>query len=278
MTILVTGATGNVGRLVVDELVRAGAPAVRALTVDPEQAALPPQVEVVTGYLGRPSTLPAALAGIDTVYLAPLPRTVRAFTALARRAGVRRVVTLSSSSVDEEAAGDPAQWHYYAVEQAVEQAGFAWTHLRPGSFMTNTLGWADSIRREGVVRWPYPGASETPIDLRDIAAVAAVVLLDERHTGQSYTLTGPQSIRQIDQVRAIGAAIGKEIRFEELTPEQARQAWRGTVPEAAIAWLLDGYALSTAQPQVPLPTVQELTGRPARTFAQWAIDHAHLFL
>jgi uncharacterized protein YbjT (DUF2867 family) len=276
MTILVTGATGNVGRLVVDELVQAGVP-VRALTVNPDKAKLPPNVEVVTGYLGRPSTLPAALEGIDTVYLAPLPATVGAFTEMARRSGVRRVVTLSSSSADDEATGNPNQWHYYAVERAVEEAGFDWTHLRPGSFMTNTLAWADSIRAESVVRWPYPNAAETPIDLRDIAAVAALVLLEDRHTGQKYTLSGPESIRQIDQVRAIAAAIGREIRFEELTPEQTRIAWRDTVPADAIEWLLDGYALSAEYPQVPLPTVEELTGRPARTFAQWAVDHADAF-
>ncbi len=276
MTILVTGATGNVGRIVVDELVARGAK-VRALTTNPEKAALPPPVEVVTGYLGRPDTLPPALAGVDTVYLAPLPASVGAFTELARAAGVRRVVTLSSSGAEYEADGDPGQWHFYKVEHAVEQAGFAWTHLRPGSFMLNALAWADSIRKERVVRWPYPNAAETPIDLRDVAAVAATVLLDDGHSGQKYTLTGPESIRQIDQVREIAAAIAEPIHFDELTPDQTRAAWRDTMASDVIEWLLDGYALSTQYPQQPLPTVAELTGRPPRTFAQWAIDHVEAF-
>lgn len=276
MTILVTGATGNVGRIVVDELVARGA-TVRALTTDPAKAALPPPVEVITGYLGRPATLPPALAGVDTVYLAPLPAAVAAFAELARAAGVRRVVTLSSSGAEHEAGGDPGQWHYYAVEHAVEAAGFAWTHLRPGAFMTNTLAWADSIRTERVVRWPYPNAAETPIDLRDIAAVAATVLLSDDHIGQKHTLSGPESIRQIDQVRAIAAALGEPIRFEELTPDQTRAAWRGTVDPETTDWLLDGYALSTGYPQQPVSTVADLLGRPARTFAQWAIDHVAAF-
>lgn len=276
MTILVTGATGNVGRIVVDELVARGAK-VRALTTNPEKAALPPTVEVVTGYLGRPATLPPALAGVDTVYLAPLPATVGAFAELARAAGVRRVVTLSGSGAEYEAAGDPNQWHFYAVEHAVEQAGFAWTHLRPGAFMLNTLAWADSIRNERVVRWPYPNAAETPIDLRDVAAVAATTLLNDDHNGRKYTLTGPESIRQIDQVRAIAAALGEPVQFEELTPDQARAAWRDTEAADMIEWLLDGYALSTEYPQQPLPTVAELIGRPPRTFAQWASDHADAF-
>jgi uncharacterized protein YbjT (DUF2867 family) len=276
VTILVTGATGNVGRLVVDELVARGA-AVRALTIDPAKAALPPAVEVVTGYLGRPETLPPALDGIDTAYLAPLPATVRDFAELAKAAGVRRVVTLSSSGADYEASNDPDQWHFYAVEHAVEQAGFAWTHLRPGAFMINALAWADSIRTERVVRWPYPNAAETPIDLGDVAAVAATALLSDDHIGQKYTLTGPESIRQIDQVRAIEAALGEPIRFEELTPDQARAGWRDTMSPETIEWLLDGYALSTEYPQQPLPTVAELIGRSPRTFAQWAIDHADKF-
>ncbi|WP_158880426.1 NAD(P)H-binding protein [Amycolatopsis anabasis] len=278
MTILVTGATGSVGRLVVDELVRAGARNVRALTNNPEKAALPAEVEVVTGYLGRPSSLPAALAGVDTVYLAPLPAKVGEFADLAKQAGVRRVVTLSGLLADEEAAQDPSQWHYYLVEKTVEEAGFDWTHLRPGAFMNNTLDWAESIRTEGVVRAPYPHAAQTPIDLGDIAAVAAVALLDDKHTGEKYPMSGPEAISQLEQVRAIGRAIGRDIRFEELTREQFHEAWGANgVPADVIEWLLDGWAQATEHPQEVEDTVERLTGRAALPYAQWAERNADRF-
>jgi uncharacterized protein YbjT (DUF2867 family) len=178
MTILVTGATGSVGRLLVDELVAAGAP-VRALTNNPARAALPDGVEVARGYLGKPATLPAALAGVDTVYLAPLPAYVDDFVECARAAGVRRVVVLSGEPADYEAQGDPSTWHYYRIERAIEAGGFDWTFLRPGQFMNNTLDWAASIKAEGVVRAPYAGAVQTPIDLgENLDRLAPVIGLE----------------------------------------------------------------------------------------------------
>lgn len=247
------------------------APTYAPLTVDPRKAALPAGVEVAVGYLGRPATLPAALKGVDAVYLAPLPATARAFAEAAVEAKVRRVVTLSASHADEDD-------HYSRVERAVEEAGFDWTHVRPGSFMNNTLGWAESVRAESVVRAPYGDAAETPIDLADIAAVAAEVLLDESYVGEKPALTGPESITQRAQALAIGAAIGRDVRFAELTPDETRVAWAGRgMPAESIEWLLDGFALSAAHPQVPLPTVAQITGRQPRTYAQWAVANADHF-
>jgi uncharacterized protein YbjT (DUF2867 family) len=139
VTILVTGATGNVGRLVVDQLLTLSAKDVRALTTNPKKAALPAEVEVIEAYLGRIETMPAALKGVERMYLAPLPKTVRDVVRLAKAAGVQPIVDLSSSEADVEAAGDPSGWHYYAVEKAVQDSGIAWTHLRPGEFMTNPV-------------------------------------------------------------------------------------------------------------------------------------------
>ena len=276
MTILVTGATGNVGRLVVDQLLAAGAKHVRALTNNPNKAALPAEVEVFEGYLGRPATLPAALEGVERMYLAPLPRTAREIVQLAKAAGVRHIVDLSSSDADNEAAGDPSGWHYYAVERAVEDSGVPWTHLRPGEFMTNTLSWAEQIRSTGVVRAAHANAATAIIDLDDIAAVAARVLLEDDHIGKKYELTGPEAVKRRELARLIGEAIGREVRFEELTRDEALAELRPGMGEYA-EWYVDGIGMLVDYPQPALPTVAQITGRPATTFAQWAARHADHF-
>ncbi len=277
MKVLVTGATGNVGRLVVDQLLGTGVE-IRALTNNPGKADLPAGVEVAEGYIGRPDTVQAALDGVDRMYLAPHPRTAQEVVDLASRAGVRRIVDLSSSGADVEAMGDPASWWFYAVERAVESApGVEWTHLRPGEFMLNALGWADSIRAEGVVRAAYGEASYAPLDLVDVAAVAAKALLEDGHHGQKYAMTGPESLSKIEKVRVIGEVLGREIRFVEISHAEARAAMLALGYGAAADWLLDGDAQMTGHPQPVLPTVPDLLGRPSRTFAEWVCEHADAF-
>lgn len=275
MTILVTGATGNVGRLVVDELLAAGVP-VRALTVDPERARLPAEAEVVVGSLARPSTLPVALKGVSAVYLAPMARTVRRFCELASEAGIERVVALSGSSVGDEHEGSSGH-EYAAVEAAVRDAGFAWTFLRPGVFMNNTLDWAPLVRA-GEVAMAYGDATQTPIDLGDIAAVAARVLTTEGHVGATYVLSGPEAIGLRGQVEALASVLGKDIRFRELTPDEQRAQWIAYgVPEEAVGWLLEGFEDTLRHPQVPTGVVEELLGRPGTTYAQWVAANRTTF-
>ena len=275
MTILVTGATGSVGRLVVDELLAAGVP-VRALTVDPARAKLPAEAEVVVGSLARPATLPVALKGVDAVYLAPMARTVRRFCELATDAGIERVVALSGSSVGDDHEGSSGN-EYGAVEKAVRGAGFAWTFLRPGVFMNNTLDWAGMVAA-GEAAMAYGDATQTPIDLGDIAAVAARVLTAEGHEGATYVLSGPEAISLRGQVATLESVLGKEIRFRELTRAQQRARWVGYgVPEAAVDWLLDGFEETLRHPQVPTGVVEELLGRPGTTYAEWVEANRAVF-
>jgi uncharacterized protein YbjT (DUF2867 family) len=275
MTILVTGATGSVGRLVVDELLAAGVP-VRALTVDPGRAKLPPEAEVVVGSLAKPSTLPVALKGVSAVYLAPMARTVRRFCELASDAGVETVVALSGSSVGDDHEGSSGH-EYAAVEAAVRAAGFAWTFLRPGVFMNNTLDWAPMVRA-GEVAMAYGDATQTPIDLGDIAAVAARVLGSAGHVGATYVLSGPEAISLRGQVETLAAVLGREIRFRELTPAQQRALWIGYgVPEEAVGWLLEGFEETLRHPQVPTGVVEDLLGRPGTTYAEWVAARREVF-
>jgi uncharacterized protein YbjT (DUF2867 family) len=275
--VLVTGATRNVGRLVVDELRGTGVD-VRALTTRPAEAALPSDVEVHEGFIGRPGGLRDALVGVEAMYLAPYPRTASAVVGLAQAAGVRRIVALSQFNAAEEAAADPASWWYYAIERAVVESGLEWTVLRPGEFMASTLEWADSIRDEGVVRAPFARTAHASIDQRDIAAVAARTLLADGHVGRRYLLTGPETFERRDLVRRIGRALDRDIRFEEMSREAARAHMLedGASPERA-DWYLDLLARSEWDPQPALSTVADILGRPATTFAEWMSRHAHLF-
>ncbi|HEX3781672.1 MAG TPA: NAD(P)H-binding protein [Pseudonocardiaceae bacterium] len=278
--ILVTGATGKVGRSLVTRLLERGAP-VRAMVRDPETAALPAGVEVVRGDLTEPRSLPAALAGVDDVFLLwPLATADGAAEVVDVISGhAERLVYLSTMNVrpdSEEQAGSIVAFHA-AIERLVRASGLRWTFLRPGGFAGNTLGWAEQIRATGVVRWPYAKAARSLIHEYDIAAVAALVLTDSGHDGAAYPLTGPSVLTQAEQVAAIGAAIGRDLRFLEVTPEAARAQLFPGWPAAALDGALSYWAGLVEEPEPVTDTVAELTGRPARTFQRWAREHADDF-
>jgi uncharacterized protein YbjT (DUF2867 family) len=266
--ILVTGATGNVGRQVVTQLVEAGEE-VRAISRDPVTAGLPDGVEVLAADLGRPETLLPVLTGVDRVFLFPLHGQLGGFLDLAAAAGVSRVVLLSAAAVGMDS--NPLGAVHEATERVVAESGLAWTFLRPGAFMANDLAWAPGIRAEGVVREFGAGLALPMIDERDIAAVAVRALLDGGHAGQTYELTGPQALTPADRVKIIADTTGREVRFEELTREQARAALLKRVRQPKIAdSILDAMAAAGAGPVSPL--VRDLTGN-THTYAEWATFH-----
>ena len=270
--ILVTGATGNVGRQVVGGLVEAGA-AVRALSRNPSTAGLPEGVEVAP-------TEELPMDGVTALFLnaAVVWRGPDALLKKAVEHGVRRVVLLSSAATQFDDPENMIGARHAALESAVEESGLEWTFIRPGAFATNTLGWAGQIRSEGVVRAPYGRSSMAPIHERDMADVAVRALLDDDLVGTRPVLSGPHSLTQIEQVRMIGDAIGRPVRFEELTPEEAREAMAGgPTPAPFVDTLLRMLAANEGRQVEVSPEVEKITGRPARTFAQWAADHADDF-
>lgn len=271
--ILVTGATGNVGRQVVNQLVEAGHP-VRAMTRDPSWAALPAAVEVVKG---DHETIDRCLDGVESVFLIWPFHTADLAPAVvgAIRRHARRVVLLSSGAVRDQPDSSVGLSHN-ELEQRVEQSGLVWTMLWPSTFAANAFWWRDQIRSGDVVRGAFGALPMAMLHERDIAAVAVRALTTDGHDGARYALTGPQVLTQVEQVRILGDALGRPLRWQELSREEERQRLLAddSFPDSFVDALLDGYAqMLDGPPPVLTNTVEEVTGRPARSFAEWAKDH-----
>jgi uncharacterized protein YbjT (DUF2867 family) len=273
--ILVTGATGKVGRSVVSQLLEAGA-AVRALVRDPGSARLPGAAEVIQGDLSRPDTLQAAAAGARAVFLLwPFPTAEAAPPVIdVLAAGAPRIVFVSSMG-----AGDEAGTAFHAeIERLIRQSAMPWTFLRAGGFAANTLIWAPQIHAGDVVRWPYARAGRSLIHERDIAAVAARALTQNGHAGAIHVLTGPEVLTQEQQVLAIGQAIGRPLRYDEIPAQTALdQMLSDGWPRAFAEHALDHWATLVSRPEPVTQAVPDITGSPAHTFGEWARDHADGF-
>jgi uncharacterized protein YbjT (DUF2867 family) len=191
---------------------------------------------------------------------------------------VERAVALSAVTVQYAAGYRRFADAFKAVEDAVRASGLQWTFLRSADYAANTLAWAPQIRSAGAVRGAYGDAATSTIHERDVAAVAARALVNPTHAGHSYVLTGPQLLTQRDKVRLIGEAIGKELSFEEVPPEQLRQAMLAQgLPEDVPDRLLGSLADYAKQPGPSSNTVEQVLSRPALTFAEWAAEHAAVF-
>jgi uncharacterized protein YbjT (DUF2867 family) len=284
MSILVIGGTGNVGRQVVAQLAEMRVP-VRAMVRNPPTAGLPAGVEVCQGDLTIPGTLDGALHGVDAVFLvwmAPENAVDAALERVTRAA--RRIVYLSAPFKTQhpffqKPQPNPITALNVKIETAIEASGREWTFLRPGMFTSNSFGfWAGQMRAGDLVRWPYLDSETAPIDERDIAAVAVRSLREDWHDGEEYVITGPESLTQREQVEIIARAAGRKVRVEEISPEEARVELpaRG-FPAEALNHLLPAWSAGVGIPAYMTQTVEEVTGRPARRFAEWAADHLNDF-
>lgn len=279
--ILITGATGHVGMHLVHLLHEKGY-AVRALVRDHARAAnLPHEVEVVMGDLAHPETLPAAFAGVERVFLMVAGHGLdhtRNAVAAASWAGMQRIVNLSSIG----AGFSPTliMGREFAEREAIiQESRIAWTFLRPSNFMSNALWWLPSLKAEGVVRDPVGPGRCACIDTDDIAAVAAVALTQEGHTGQVYTLTGNELLTVRQQVEILAGVLGRTIKYIEITPDEAAQAAiaRGG-DKASVEAIRDLNELLRAD-RVAIIThdVQLVTGSPPASFESWCRRNAAAF-
>lgn len=276
MTILVTGARGNVGRRVLDRLHAAGHD-LRASGRTPGKLTVPGGVEAVGLDLTRPATFDAALNGVDSVFLYAEPEGAKDLFEAAVRAGVRHVVLLSSATVSGPAAAtDPLALHHAAVEDALAASGVPGTVLRPGAFAGNAFGWSHAISAGQPVRIPYPDAHTAPVHEDDIADVAAAVLGDASYAGRTLTFSGPRSMTFREQLAVIGGLLGRDIPVHELTRDEAAEEMGRFVPAPVLTSLLDQWAAAVGRP-AEVQDVEAVTGRPGRTFGQWAREHLDAF-
>lgn len=275
--ILVTGATGQVGRGVVTRLAGRGV-RVRALSRQPEKAALPAAVEVLAGSAEDADSLKAALAGVDKAFVVLAGDIDLQARTLAAAAGTLRHIVLLSSSAVVHPVEHAIKDNHVKAEQAIRETGVPWTFLRPGPFHNNSLWWAKSIRDKSVARCLIGNNPGAPIDPEDIAAVAVRALIEDGHENKSYELTGGELLTSGEQVETLRAVLGKDIEFVVATKPQAMDVFTQLSGDRESS-VTNIEALHS--PQVPwgkpLDTVKEITGRAPRTYREWAAANAHLF-
>jgi uncharacterized protein YbjT (DUF2867 family) len=276
MTIVVTGATGNVGRPLVEQLVKAGAH-VRAVTRRPGAGLLPAGVAEVPDAT-------EALAGASAVFLnsRALGPALADVVSSARGQGVAKVVALSAINADDDDSRQPSRFRgdrNRECEQLAVGSGMSWVSLRPSVFTSNFPGmWAAQIRAGDVVVGPYAEASSAPIAETDIAAVAAHALLTDDLVGQRVPLTGPQSLTNNQLIAIVATVLHRRLRYQQVPAELVRERFIGNGFPAQFA---DAYiamqATTLSSPALVTHDVEKILGRPATSFAQWATDHAALF-
>lgn len=264
--IVVTGATGNVGRPLLTALV-AGGEQVTAVGRRLPDADAVDGVRYRPADLSDPDSLRPVLDGAGALFLIVAGDDPQGLVGAAKAAGVGRVVLLSTQGV---ATRPGAYRHAEAFEAAVRQAGPQWTVLRPGGFHSNALAWAGGVRARRTVAAPFADVGLPTVDPADIAAVAAVLLRGAGHPGRSYELTGPALTTPRQRTEAIGAALGEPVRFVEHSRGDARAEMLQFMPEPVVDATLAILGTPTAAEQRISPAVEQLLGRAPRPFADWA--------
>ncbi|MFD5465685.1 SDR family oxidoreductase [Kitasatospora sp. NPDC127059] len=277
--IVVTGATGNIGRPLTRALAEAGE---QVTAVSRRAAALPDGVRHLAADLSGPAELRPALAGAKALFLL-LSGDLHSTEAdpaehigEAAAAGVRRVVLLSSQGVVTRPFG-ATRIAMRGLEDTLRDSGLEWAVLRPGGFASNALWWAESVRGHRLVAAPFGDVGVPVVDPADIAAVAAACLLDDRHTGGVYELTGPEVISPRQQAQAIAAALGSPVTFHELTREEARSAMSQAMPAELADDTLDILGAPNPAELRISPDVRRVLGRAPRPFADWAARNVAAF-
>ena len=284
--ILVTGATGNVGSILIPKLIAMGA-TVRALVRDESKAQglRDAGVEVVIGDLDKPETLDTAFSGVDKVFLvtAPNPNQVtqaRNGIAAAKRAGNPHIVRLSAGALKEMPGALPRVSAQHAeIDAELKASGLPYTILRPHNFMQNTLMAAQTVASDGAVYMPMKESKLGMIDVRDIVDVAAKVLTEAGHEGKTYGLTGPASISYQDIAAGLSKALGKEVKYVDVPLEAAREGMLGMgMPQ----WFADAMTeynkvFSEGFGDFTTNGVEEITGHPARSYETFARDFSQAF-
>lgn len=277
--ILVTGATGTVGREVV-RLLPAGV-GVRVMARSPGRVrGAGASAEVVWGDYEDRGSLERAFRGIRAVFVVTSrigDDDVRLVEA-ARVAGVRHVVKLSAAGVADVRAVDVLTQWQRGTEELWRGSGLEWTFLRPRLFMSHALSWASSIREQGTVRALYGWVPQACVDPRDVAEVAVRALTGKGHAGRAYTLTGPEAVTAVWQTAQLAELLGRPLRCEELDQGQARAVLGERYPREIVEVLLErAERLREGGKAEVTGAVAAVLGRSARSFRVWAQDHLSAF-
>jgi uncharacterized protein YbjT (DUF2867 family) len=274
---LVTGATGNVGAELVRTLAGAGEPVRAVVRNDAARAKLPDGAEGFVGDLNDPQSLAPALDGVRGAHLLAGYNGLDQLVPEMKSAGVERVVLQSSSAAPSGDLTNAVAKYHILSERAVRDSGLAWTFLRPNSFMSNALRWLPQLQAGDVVRDAFADVPIATIDPRDVAAVSAAALTSGDHDGQAYRLSGPESLLPAERLEILAKALGRDLRFEGQSDEEARAEMNENMPTEYVDAFFRFFRDGEVDESTVLPTVNEVLGREPRSFEEWAVEHADAF-
>ncbi|KAA8887538.1 NAD(P)H-binding protein [Nocardia colli] len=275
--ILITGGRGAVATQLLS-LLHADGRAVRVGSGRPDKLQLPAEVAGVACDLTDPSTFPAALAGVSSVFLYAEAAAIGEFVSAATEAGVEHIVLLSSSSVlDPDADANPVAKSHLDAERGLADAPMTVSVLRPGAFAGNARSWAWSIKAGTPINLPYPNAYVDPIHEIDVATAAYALLTKPEHRGETHNLTGPETLTFTEQIDLVADITGRAIAVEQVTPEAWKEQMADYMPAKYADGLLDYWRRTDGVPNQLTDTVSILTGRAPRTFASWVEENAAEF-